>query len=188
MCVPVATALMAAGAVAGAYGAYQSSAAAQAQSNFAAQQAEYNAQIAEYQRQHALAQGGAEAIKAQREAQRLRGAQVARLAGNGLDISSGSALALLDDTDFFSQQDAYMIRNNAARAAWGHQVEGQSLTATANMYRAAADAEKPWLSAGASLLGSAGQFAAMGAFSGGGGLNKVAGTSAAGAPKIRPGV
>lgn len=159
MCEPT-TILLAAGAVAGAYGAYQSSAAAQAQSNFAARQAEYNAQISEYQRQHALAQGGAEAIKAQREAQRLRGAQVARLAGNGLDISSGSALALIDDTDFFGQRDAYMIRNNAARAAWGHQVETESLNASAGMHRASAAAEKPWLSAGASLLGSAGQFAA----------------------------
>lgn len=158
MCEPT-TILMAAAAVAGAYGSYQSSAAAQAQSNFAAQQAEYNSQIAEHQRVSALEKGGAEAIKAQREAHRLRGAQVARLAGNGLDISSGSALALLDDTDFFGQQDAYQIRNNAARAAWGHQVERDSLTASSQMHQSSANAEKPWLSAGTSLLSSAGQFA-----------------------------
>lgn len=158
MCEPT-TIMMAVAAVAGAYGAHQSSQAAKAQSTFAARQAEYNSQIAEYQRESALQQGGAEAIKAQREAQRLRGAQVARLAGNGLDISSGSALALLDDTDFFGQQDAYQIRNNAARAAWGHQVEGASFSASAQMHQSSANAEKPWLAAGTSLLSSAGQFA-----------------------------
>lgn len=160
MCAPV---VMAAAAVAGAYGAYQQSAGAKAQSEFAADQARYNAQIAEYQRESALQKGGAEAIKAQREAQRLRGAQVARLAGNGLDISTGSALSILDDTDLLSQQDAFAIRNNAARAAWGYEVEKSNALASARMYDSAAKAEKPWLAAGTSLLSSAGQFASSSA-------------------------
>jgi len=146
-------------AVVGAYSAYQSSASAKAQSEFAQDQANYNATIAGYQRDSAIAQGGAEAIEAQRKAQRIRGAQVAKLAGNGIDISTGSALSLLDDTDFFSQRDAYQIRNNAAKQAWGHQVNADSLTASGEMHGAAAKAEKPGMAAGISLLSSASQFA-----------------------------
>lgn len=158
MCDPVSITLAVA-AVAGGASAYSASASAKAQGNYQAKVAENNAVMAEYSRLDANQRGGEAAVKAQQEARRLRGAQVTRLAANGLDLNSGSAAAILDDTDYFAQQDAQQIRNNAARQAWGYQVEGQNLTSSAAMFRASADAEKPLMSAGLSLLGSAGQFA-----------------------------
>lgn len=156
-----ATAALGAAAVAMAGSAYQASASQKAQAKYQGKVADNNALMAEYARQDANQRGGEAAVKAQQETRRLRGAQVTRLAANGLDLNSGTAAAILDDTDYFGQQDAQAIRNNAARQAWGYQVEGQNLTSSAEMYRATAAAEKPWASAVTSLLGSAGQFAAM---------------------------
>ena len=168
MCEPTTIALAVAAVASGA-SAYQASASNKAQAKYQGQVAENNAVMAEYSRQDAMQRGGEAAVKAQQEARRLRGAQVTRLAANGLDLNSGSAAAILDDTDYFAQQDAQQIRNNAARQAWGYQVEGQNLTSSAAMFRATAAAEKPALSAGLSLLSSAGQFAAVkGAGAGGG--------------------
>lgn len=160
MCDPVSISLAVAAVASGA-SAYQASASNKAQAKYQGQVAENNAKMAEFSRQDALQRGGEAAVKAQQEARRLRGAQVVKLAGNGLDLNSGSAAAILDDTDYFGQQDAQQIRNNAARQAWGYQVEGQNLTSSAGMFRATAAAENPGLSAGLSLLSSAGQYAAM---------------------------
>lgn len=161
MCDPVSISLAVASAALSGASAYQASASQKAQAKFQGQMAENNAVMAEYSRQDALQRGGEAAVKAQQEARRLRGAQVVRLASNGLDLNSGSAAAILDDTDYFGQQDAQQIRNNAARQAWGYQVEGQNLTSSAAMFSATADAEKPGLSAGLSAGGSLLSSAAM---------------------------
>lgn len=133
------------------------------QANYQAAVARNNATMAEYARQDAVRQGGAQAVKAHREAERLRGAQVVHMAANGLDLNSGTPAAILDDTDYFGAVDAQNIRNNAARAAWGHQVEASNYTASGLMYDTAARNYNPRDAAVAgatgSLLASAGQFA-----------------------------
>lgn len=166
MCDPVTIAVTGAvvsGAV-GAYGAYSSSQAAKAQAEYQSDVERNNAIIAGYQREDALARGGEEANRVQREAERLRGSQVARLASNGLDISSGTPLAILEDAAYFGQVDANTVRNNAAREAWGYDVQQNNALSSADMYKTAAKNQKPALAAGLSLLGSAGQFAAAGGF------------------------
>lgn len=171
MCEPT-TIAYAVSAVVGAYGAYSSSQAAKAQAEYQAEVERNNATIAGYQRDDAIMRGGEEANRLQREAERMRGAQVARLASNGLDISSGTPLAILEDSMFFGQQDAAMARNNAAREAWGYDVQGQNAMASAGMYSNAAKAQKPGQAAGLSLLSSAAQFGAGGGFkTTGGGIN-----------------
>lgn len=162
MCDPITAFAVAAGV--GAYGAYSSSQSAKAQAEYQAEVERNNAKIAAYQRDDAIARGGEEANRVQREAERMRGAQVVRLASNGLDISSGTPLAMIEDTVFFGQEDAATARNNAAREAWGYDVQRHNALASASMYSSAAKAQKPWLSAGLSLLGSSAQFGAAGGF------------------------
>lgn len=158
MCEPI-TIMAAVGAAASAYGAYSSSQAAAAQAEYQADVAQANATMAGYQREDALRRGEEDAQQAARQAERMRGTQVARLASNGLDISSGSALSILEDTTFFGAQDVQTIRNNAAREAWGHSVQADNEIASSQMYTSAARAQNPGRAAGLSLLSSAGQFA-----------------------------
>lgn len=163
MCEPVTIALMAASAVASARGAYVQSKAARGQSRYQAGVARNNATMAEYAAADAIARGGEAANRSNQQYRQLRGRQVAAMAANGIDIGgSGSALNILEDTDVMASIDATTIRNNAARQAWGYQVEGQNYRTSAGMYDATADAENPLLSAGTSLLGSAAQIGFMG--------------------------
>lgn len=158
MCEPV-TIAYAVAAAAGAYGAYSSSQNAKAQAEYQSDVAQANATMAGYQREDALRRGEEDAQQAARQAERMRGTQVARLASNGLDITSGSSLSILEDTAFFGAQDVQTIRNNAAREAWGYSVQADNAMASSQMYTSAAKAQNPGRAAGLSLLSSAGQFA-----------------------------
>lgn len=157
MCVPLVPALMVASTLVSARGAYVQSEAAQGQANYQAGVARNNATMAEYAAADAVERGGEAANRSNQQYRQLRGRQVATMAANGIDIGSGSALSILEDTDMVASIDATTIRNNAARQAWGYQVEGQNYSSSASMYQASADAENPMLSAGASLLGGAAQ-------------------------------
>jgi hypothetical protein len=166
MCEPT-TILLVASAVGTAYGAYSMSESNKAQAEYQSDMAANNAKVSNWQAEDAVVRGGEAAIQQQRQAERMRGTQVARLASNGLDISSGTPLAILEDTMYFGSQDANMIRNNAAREAWGHKVQASGATASSAMFASAAGAENPTLAAGTSLLSSAGQYAAAGGFKSG---------------------
>src|SRR5690242_19657087 len=52
------------------------------------------------------------------------GSQRAGLAANGVDINSGSAVDVQSTTAATGEADALTIRNNAARQAYGQQVQG----------------------------------------------------------------
>lgn len=147
MCDLSTAALVATVASAGAqaYGAYQQSAAEKAA-------AKYNAAVAQNQAADARRRGEEEAIRKQREARRLAGAQRTSFAARGIDISAGTAGDIIDETNFFGLTDATTARNNAAREAAG-------FTSEANLYRTQARNANPLAAAGVSLLGSAGTVA-----------------------------
>lgn len=157
MCEAVTIGLMVASTLASARGAYVQSKAAQGQARFQAGVARNNATMAEYAAKDAIERGGEAANRSNQQYRQLRGKQVVAMAANGIDLGSGSAANILEDTDVMASIDATTIRNNAARQAWGYQVEGQNYSSSAKMYDASADAESPWMSAGASLLGGAAQ-------------------------------
>lgn len=135
-----------------AYGAYQQSAARKGEAKYQAQVAANNATMADAQAKDALEQGTAAVTRKGREYNQLRGKQVAELAAQGLDISSGTAGALLDDTAYFEAMDLDAIRTNAERQAWGAKVQSQNYRDSAAMLSSTAANEKPWLAAGTSLL------------------------------------
>lgn len=158
MCEPT-TILMGAGLALGAYGTYQQADASRNMANYNAQVADNNAKTAEYAAQDAIRRGDEEAAAIRRNADMLKGSQRASMAARGLDLAEGTAQELQDQTDFFSFADQATARTNAQREAWAARNQGANYRSEAGMQRATARGINPMLSAGASLLGGAGQVA-----------------------------
>ena len=158
MCEPT-TIIMAVSAVVGALGAYQGAESQKAAATYQSQVAANNAKVSEWQAQDALQRGQVARQDTRRKYAALEGTQRAGLAARGLDISEGSALSILEDTQYFGELDMGTVSNNAAREAWGYRVQASNQTANASMLKAQADATNPMFAAGASLLSSGGSVA-----------------------------
>ena len=139
----IAMAITAVAAGASAYGQYQQGQASQKIAN-------NNAIVAEYQAQDAQQRGELEAQAARRQAQALEGAQRATMASRGLDISEGTPADILDQTNFFGQEDARISRMNAAKEAWALRARKAGFQGEATAARSAGN----W-GATSSLLGGA---------------------------------
>lgn len=118
-----------------------------------------NQKIAEWQAQNAIAQGEEAQIEQRRKIASLKGSQRAGLAAKGLDISSGSALNILTDTDYLGELDVLNIKSNAERNAWAQRVQGNNEAANATLLSMRADAENPLLAGAGTLLTGAGTVA-----------------------------
>ena len=162
-----AVAVVAAVASAGlsAYSASQQAQAQKDQANYNSQVAANNATIDLQQRSSSLQQGDVEAQQAQMHQAQVLGAQRASLAANGVDLTTGSAQDLLTSTKFLGAQDVNTIQSNAARTAWGYQVQGMNDSANSQLLKWQADNIDPtsvgFMAGASSLLGSASQFAMM---------------------------
>jgi hypothetical protein len=161
--------------------------AAQAERNaaeFNAQVANNNAVIDAQQRSSTLQQGEAEAHKSMRDQAQMIGAQRAQMAANGIDLTQGSAQDLLASTKFLGGIDVNTIQSNAARQAWGYEVQGMNDRSAGIMEKWKADSINPTqigaMAAGQSLLSSASSAASAYAGSKGGG--KIGGTGSSPSP------
>lgn len=144
------------GTVVSAYGQMQAS---QAQKNAYEYQAAINAnnaKVAEWQAQDAIRRGQDAEIDQRRKTAALKGSQRASLAARGLDISEGSALNILTDTDYLGEIDALTIRSNADKQAWAARVQGNNDMANAELLSMRADAENPLMEGAGTLLTGAG--------------------------------
>lgn len=129
-----------ASAATSAIGQYRQAGAVTEQGQYAAQAALTNASLAKQQATDAATRGAyAESLQRQGTRQ-LIGSQRAALAAQGVDIGSGSALDVQSSTAYQGELDALMVRNNAAREAWGYQVEAGSYTQQAQVAKAQAEA------------------------------------------------
>ncbi len=90
-----------------------------------------NAEVAEWQAEDALDRGRQAEGRHRVEVRRTIGAQRARIAASGVDISAAdsSAMDLFADTARLGELDALTIRNNAAREAWGFKTQAVDLRA-----------------------------------------------------------
>lgn len=86
-----------------------------------------------------------------------RGQTTATQAGRGVIVGEGSAGAVTDSITDVGAQEQRTIRGNAARRAYGYDVEAAEKEAAANMYGKAAQRSKlsGYIGAGSSLLSSA---------------------------------
>lgn len=145
MCEPTTIALVAS-AVIGGVSAYSAAETRKDQAQYQSAVASNNAKVAEWQAADAKERGDRAAADTRRKYAALQGTQRASLAARGLDISEGSANAILTDTDFFGAYDQNVTRANAEREAWGHRVRASNFGGDAAAYSASADAENPLLS------------------------------------------
>lgn len=96
---------------------------------------DYNATIADQQAADAL-ERGQERKQAVRSATRqVIGTQRAGFAGQGVDVSSGSAADVQADAAFLGELDALTEETNAAREAWGIKVQATDLRNRADVTR-----------------------------------------------------
>lgn len=114
-----------------------------------------NQTIANWQAEDALARGERAEMDVRRKTAMLKGSQRASMAARGLDISEGSALNILSDTDWMGEQDALTVRENSKREAWAYQNQARGYGSSANMMSARSDAESPLLAGASSLLSNA---------------------------------
>lgn len=137
--------LSAAGAATSAIGAYQ-------QAKVAGDVAARNAKIADLQAEDALRRGENEAAELRRRVAATKSAQRVSLAAKGLDLTYGTAADLQDQTDFFGESDVATVRTNARKEAWSRRSQSTN-------FQAEALSQRPWLTAGSTLLAGAGQVA-----------------------------
>lgn len=102
---------------------------------------EMNATVAEWQAADAIARGREAEGRQRQETRGLVGAQRTSLAAQGIDIESGSAADVQADTEYLGELDRLTIRNNAARAAWGFQVDAVNLRQQGRLARMGGNAQ-----------------------------------------------
>lgn len=78
---------------------------------------------ADYAANDATARGAFDASRRAVAGRQMVGAQRAAAAASGIDANSGSAAQLQSDEAGMSAFDEQMIRNNAAREAWGYKAQ-----------------------------------------------------------------
>lgn len=159
----VAAAAAVIGAGLSAYGASEQAAAQKNAANYQAQVDAENAKIALAQRSDALQRGELEAQRKMREQAQLIGTQRAALAASGVDVTQGSALDLLASTEFLGQEDVAIIQSNAAREAWGYEIQAGNSGSASNFERWKANQANPTkagvIAGTSSLLSSASSYA-----------------------------
>jgi len=83
----------------------------------------YDAKVADLQADDALARGRELEGQKRLQIKSTIATQRVRQAASGVDVTRGSALDVQADTAALGERDVAIIRNNAAREAWGYKVQ-----------------------------------------------------------------
>lgn len=152
----------------------QQAAALEKQAAFIQKQGALNERIGNLQADDAIRRGEKEAKAYGQQVSQLVGKQRVALAAQGIDVDSGSAGEIQDQTRAIGALDQLTIRNNAAREAWGYKVQASNSVLSANMQALGNinQAKASILTGGITALNSFGQ--AGYAFYGAGGGGKSA--------------
>jgi len=150
----------AAGTAMSALGAMNQAQAAKDQARYQAAIQRNNQIVAERQAADTLKRGK-EAADAQREkARQLKSRQLVMLAGQGVDVSSGSSVDLLADTAELGEFDAQKIEGNAARQSHSQKIQAANFGSQAGLFQAKSDAQSPLFAGTSTLLSGVGSVAA----------------------------
>lgn len=123
--------------------------------NYNADVAESNARLVDLQASDAAARSIDQQAQLSRQTGQLIGRQRAATAANGVSLNEGSPVAVDASTRWMNDVDLATLRNNAARTAWGYNVQKQNYLTQAKAYRAGADAVSPSMAVGGTLLNNA---------------------------------
>ncbi len=83
----------------------------------------FNAEMSEISAEDVLRRGEREANSVRRSGRAVRGSQRAAYAAQGVDVDSGSAADIQEETDILSEADSRTVRNNAWREAFGYKTQ-----------------------------------------------------------------
>lgn len=119
------------GTVATMYGTRQQAKAQASQLNYQAALDRNNKIITDRQAADAITRGEAEEDEHRRKVNQVKGSQRVSFASRGIDLGSDVVIDTLADTAMLGELDALTIRNNAAREAYGYQVQGMNYSASA---------------------------------------------------------
>lgn len=150
-------ALKASGAILGSLGAVESGAAASKMYDYQAGVALVNKQIAEQNANYAVYSGEIEAQQTGMKARAQIGMTKAEQGASGLDVASGSAARVRASEKDIADENIAIIRSDAAKRAYGYQVEAMQQGAQAEIDRVASKQSRIAGTFGAisSLLGGA---------------------------------
>ena len=121
-----------AGGLAGAF-------AARSQGRTAQRFAELNARAAELRAKDAIRRGEVAVSKFRKSSKILKGKQIAALAGQGIDVATGTAAEIQAETERMTTEDVIEIRNNAWREAFGLEFEAISIRGQGSFARSQAN-------------------------------------------------
>ncbi|MBZ5616241.1 MAG: hypothetical protein LAO23_19710 [Acidobacteriia bacterium] len=147
----------ASGAV-GAFGAISGGNSQAAMYNYQAGIANLNSQIAKQNADWAVASGEVEAQQSGMKSRFQQGTTIAQQGAGELAIGSGSNARVVQSEKELGAEDQALIRSNAAKKAYGYEVESVQQEAQANLDTMAAKNAKTagYLDAFKSILGAAG--------------------------------
>lgn len=142
-----------------AIGTYYSAKSQQDNLKFQAEMAKINARMAETQAQHIMDEAHAAIGQVGLKAGKIKGAQRAAMAANGVRLGVGSAKEVVATTDLMKEIDSLTINANAVRAAGSARMQGANYAGQAAMAQGSAGTISPFGMGATSLLTSAGQVA-----------------------------
>ena len=114
-----------------------------------------NMQMAEWQAEDAYKRGDSAVTQLHRKGSQFKGSQRASLASRGVDMTQGSALRILSDTDYMMAEDEATLRDNIENEARAYRLKAVGLQAEAGMANFQGSSVNPNLMATSSLLTSA---------------------------------
>jgi len=97
---------------------------------------EMNKRVGEYKEKDAIERGKEEEQKFRKDVKAVIGAQRSITGASNIEIGSGSALDVEQDTAAIGEADALTIRQNARMEAFGYKLEGIGLRGGHNMAQA----------------------------------------------------
>jgi len=155
----IAPIMMTFGAINSAIGSYYQTQASIQNYKFQSQMAGINALISETNAQAMLLAGQRAEQNVRLRGARIKSAQRASMAANGIDLQSSTAQNVLNSTDVLNETDALTVQSNALKAAFGYRTQSVSDKNSANIYSAVSDGMSPLGNATGSLLSSGGAVA-----------------------------
>lgn len=119
--------------------------------------AEVNQRIAKQNAEFSRAVGESKAETSGLKTRHMVGETIAKQGGSGFRVGEGSGGKVVESEQMLGEAEQNTIRSNAARAAYGHEVEAVNFGAQSELYKSAATTSKisGSINAASSLLGGA---------------------------------
>lgn len=106
------------------------------QNQFQIEMNKINQEVLQMNKEQAIDVGEEQAAQIREQGRQVQGAQAVGFAAQGVDVNTGSAALVQEDTRYLSEIDALTVKNNAMRQAFGYQTaqfEGNLQTAFNSM-------------------------------------------------------